>query len=63
MNVPATLPEWSGSVRVLPGWPDKSVLVSSMKARGTGQMPPTASETNFAGVAAVEAFVRSLPPR
>ena len=63
VNVPATLPAWSSGLRIAPGAPDKSVLIASMKARGTGQMPPNAREVDFAGVAAVEAFVRSLPPR
>lgn len=63
VNVPATLPGWSGGLRIAPGAPDKSVIVASMKMRGTGQMPPNAREVDFAGVAAVEAFVRSLPPR
>jgi len=62
VNVPATLPGWAGGLRIAPGAPDKSVILSSMKARGTGQMPPEAREVDFAGVAAVEAFVRSLPP-
>ena len=53
----------SGGVRIAPGAPDKSVIIASMKMRGTGQMPPNAREIDFAGVAAVEAFVRSLPAR
>lgn len=63
VNVPATLPGWTGGLRIAPGAPDKSVIVASMTARGTGQMPPLAGQVNFAGVAAVEAWVRSLPPR
>lgn len=62
VNVPATLPGFGGKLRLVPGAPDKSVLVTSMTIRGTGQMPPKAREVDFAGVAAVEAFVRSLPP-
>ena len=63
VNVPATLPGWSGELRITPGAPDKSIIVTSMTTRGTGQMPPKARDVDFAGVAAVEAFVRSLPPR
>ena len=62
VNVPATLPAWSGGLRIAPGAPAKSVIITTMTTHGTGQMPPTARDTNFAGVAAVEAFVRSLPP-
>lgn len=63
VNVPATLPGWSGKLRIAPGAPDKSALISSMTIRGTGQMPPTTRQVDFAGVRAVEDFVRSLPPR
>ena len=62
VGVPATLPGWSGALRIARGAPDKSVIVQSMKVRGTGQMPPNALEVDFTGIAAVEAFVRSLPP-
>jgi hypothetical protein len=63
VNVPATLPGWNGELRIAPGAPDKSVIITAMTTRGTGQMPPTARDVDFAGVASVEAFVRSLPPR
>jgi mono/diheme cytochrome c family protein len=63
VNVPATLPAWSGGPRLAPGAPEKSVLVTTMKARGTGQMPPSTQELDFAGIAAVEGFVRGFPPR
>lgn len=63
VDVPATLPGWNGGLRIAPGAPEKSVVVAAMTTRGTGQMPPQASEVDFVGVAAVEAFVRSLPPR
>ena len=63
VNVPATLPAWRSGPRIAPGAPDKSVIIASMKERGTGQMPPKAREIDFAGIGAVEAFVRSLPPR
>lgn len=63
VGVPATLPGWSGGLRLAPGAPDQSVLVASMKARGTGQMPPSTQEVDFAGITAVEGFVRSVPPR
>ncbi|HSO31417.1 MAG TPA: hypothetical protein VLT33_02845 [Labilithrix sp.] len=63
VNVPATLPGWGGGLRITPGAPDKSVIIASMTARGTGQMPPKGRQVDFAGVAAVETFVRSLPPR
>jgi hypothetical protein len=62
VGVPATLPGWSGRPRIAPGAPDKSVILESMKVRGTGQMPPNTLEVDFGGIAAVEAFVRSLPP-
>ncbi len=59
-NVPATLPGWSGDLRIAPGAPDKSVIIKSMTTRGTGQMPPEGREVDFTGVAAVEAWVRTL---
>ena len=63
VDVPATLPGWNGGPRLAPGAPEKSVLIASMKARGTGQMPPSTQEIDFGGITAVEGFVRSLPPR
>jgi hypothetical protein len=63
VGIPATLPAWNGRPRIAPGAPEKSVLISSMTIRGTGQMPLTTREVDFAGVRAVEAFVRSLPAR
>ena len=62
-NVTATLPGWNGGLRIAPGAPERSIIIASMTARGTGQMPPSAREVDFAGVAAVEAWVRSLPPK
>jgi hypothetical protein len=63
VNVPATLPVWSGLVRIAPGAPDKSALLSSMKMLGTAQMPPNTTMLDFNGAAAVETFVRGLPPK
>lgn len=63
VNVPATLPGWNSGLRIAAGAPDKSVVISAMTTRGTGQMPPQTDEVDFGGVAAVEAFVRALPPR
>lgn len=63
VGVPATLPGWSGGLRLAPGAPERSVLIASMKARGTGQMPPSTQEVDFAGITAVEGFVRAFPPR
>ena len=63
VGVPATLPGWSGGLRLAPGAPERSVLIASMKARGTGQMPPSTQEVDFAGITAVESFVRAFPPR
>lgn len=63
VNVPATLPLWSGKYRILPGAPGDSAIIGSMKMLGTGGMPPNATEIDFGGVAAVEAFVRSLPTK
>ena len=63
VNVPATLPVWNGGLLIAPGAPDKSVILRAMTARGTDQMPPNTRDVDTAGVAAVEAFVRSLPPR
>ena len=63
VGVPATLPGWSGGLRLAPGAPDQSVLIATMKARGTGQMPPSTQELDFAGITAVEGFVRAFSPR
>ena len=60
---PPHYPDGAAGFRIAPGAPDKSVIIASMKARGTGQMPPNARDVDFAGIAAVEAFVLSLPPR
>lgn len=62
VGVRTTLPGWNGGLRVAPGSPEKSVLVTAMSTLGTGQMPPMMSEIDFAGVAAVSAWVRSLTP-
>jgi mono/diheme cytochrome c family protein len=61
VNVPAVLPTWRGGLLIAPGAPDKSVILSAMTVRGTDQMPPSTRDVDTAGVAAVEAFVRSLP--
>jgi len=63
VGVAATLPGWGGGLRLAPGAPDQSVLIATMKARGTGQMPPSTQELDFAGITAVEGFVRAFPPR
>jgi hypothetical protein len=63
VGVPADLPAWSGSLRIAPGAPEKSAVVSAMKTRLTGQMPPLATtQVDVAGVAMVESWVRSLGP-
>ena len=51
------------SARIAPGLPDESAVLYRMKQRGNNaQMPPLASETPDAdGIAAVQAWVESLP--
>jgi hypothetical protein len=45
-----------------PGLPDQSELFYRISRRGQGQMPPIATEiVDDAGVAAVRAFIESLP--
>jgi hypothetical protein len=63
VGVPTDLPAWSGEPRIAPGAPERSVVVKSMNAVGvSGQMPPSTRDVDFAGVSAVEAWIRSLPP-
>jgi hypothetical protein len=51
-----------GEVRITPGVPDTSLLIKLMKTRGQGQMPPLGTnEVDTQGVAAVEAWIRTLP--
>lgn len=63
VNVPAKSPGWAGETRITPGAPENSLVVEVMKVRGEGQMPPLATNVvDAAGVAAVEGWIRSLPP-
>ena len=62
VGVDAKMPGWSGEVRVRPGAPEASLLVTVMKLRGEGQMPPLATDiVDAQGVAAVEAWIQGLP--
>ncbi len=61
VNVPAKLPLWSGAPIVVPGDPNKSILVSAMTSTDTtGKMPPIARDVDVAGVMSVEAWIRTL---
>jgi len=58
---------WRGGAiteRLAPGLPDASAIVARMSARGTDdQMPPLATEfVDPDGLAAVRAWIASLPP-
>lgn len=49
---------------VVPGDPERSVLLQRMRRRGSGQMPPLASSVpDAAGADLVEAWIRSLADR
>ncbi len=63
VGIRATVPGWNGAQLVAPGAPAESVVVKAMNTRGTGQMPPADRHVDFKGVAAVEAWIRSLPPK
>ncbi len=61
VGVDATMPGWAGEVRLVPGSPETSLIVTVMRLRGEGQMPPIASDVvDEQGVGAVEAWIRSL---
>jgi hypothetical protein len=63
VNVKAALPLWNGAPIIVPGQPEKSILVSAMTSTdATGKMPPIASSIDTSGVASVESFIRTLPP-
>ena len=62
VGVDAKLPGWEGEVRVVPGAPDQSLIITVMKLRGEGQMPPIATTlVDMQGVGAVEKWIRALP--
>ncbi|HEY8080056.1 MAG TPA: hypothetical protein VIF62_38260 [Labilithrix sp.] len=61
VNVPATLPLWSGKPIVIPGDPNDSIIVSAMTSTdATGKMPPIASSIDVSGTMAVEAWIKTL---
>jgi hypothetical protein len=63
VNVPAALPLWGGEAIIAPGAPDKSAIIAAMTSNdATGKMPPVAYDVDVNGTAAVEAWVRMLPP-
>ncbi len=62
VGVTARTPEWTGETRVVPGDPASSLIVRLARTRGEGQMPTVGSDVvDEAGVASVEAWIRSLP--
>jgi len=60
LGVATTVPGWNGARRVVPGAPDESAILRSMKELGTLQMPPANRQPDTKGAAAVEAWIRSL---
>ncbi len=61
IGVQATMPGWAGEVRVVPGDPDKSLVITVMRLRGQGQMPPIGTNVvDEEGLGAVEGWIRSL---
>ena len=64
VKVPATLPVWRAGPLIEPGVPEKSVLISAMtETASTDRMPPTRRDVDLDGIAAVTAFIKTLPPR
>jgi hypothetical protein len=66
VGVKAKTPRWSGLTRITPGSPENSLLYKLISTRDPAnpkdQMPPIASRVvDKAGIAAVEAWIRSLP--
>lgn len=66
VGVKAKTPRWSGLTRITPGSPESSLLYTLISKRDPAnpkdQMPPIASRVvDEAGIAAVEAWIRSLP--
>lgn len=61
-KVASELPSLQGTPRLSPGSPEQSSIITTMKATGTGQMPPiTRREIDTQGVGTLETWVRSLP--
>lgn len=62
VNTESKLADFEGELRIVPGDPDASLALKLMREREGGlQMPPLASKVrDEAGVAAVEAWIRSL---
>lgn len=64
VGVAARTPDFAGETRIVPGDPASSLLVKLARTRGPGQMPTVGSErVDEAGLASVETWIRSLPPR
>ena len=66
VGVEATTPQWSDGIRVVPGSPADSLLYQLVTARDPAspkdQMPPVASRiVDEEGVAAIKAWIKSLP--
>jgi hypothetical protein len=63
LGVPATQPQYAGQVRIAPGAPDASLLVSLVSMRGTDQMPPIATRiVDERGVAALRQWIGAMRP-
>jgi hypothetical protein len=61
-KVASELPALQGTPRISPGIPEQSSIITTMKATGTGQMPPIARrEIDTQGLGTLETWVRSLP--
>jgi len=64
VKVAAGLPVWRSGAIIEPGVPEKSVIISAMtETASTDRMPPTRRDVDLEGIAAVSAFIKTLPPR
>ncbi|MBS2016349.1 MAG: hypothetical protein JST00_25925 [Deltaproteobacteria bacterium] len=64
VNVKASLPAWRSGPLLAPGQPERSVIVSAMTSGDSNdKMPPLRRDIDVEGLAAVSAFIKSVPPR
>jgi hypothetical protein len=62
-NVTARTPRWAGTMRIVPGQPDTSLLVQLISQRGTDQMPPLGTfAVDDKDVATIRAWISAMPP-
>ncbi|MDB4995177.1 MAG: hypothetical protein JWM74_2609 [Myxococcaceae bacterium] len=63
VDASARTPKWSGEARIVPGDPDRSLLVSLVSARGAEQMPPIATRVvDPDGIHRLRSWIAAMPP-